>query len=113
MTLLQAWPLPSAGATRPCGSPRVLRTRSGYDASMSESDHEPTTGNSTGDAERDLAEHERPDVGLIGDEDLPEDLRPTDDNPLAKAPGEDEDEKDSSTGKVGGMPDMGDPGAPA
>jgi hypothetical protein len=39
-----------------------------------------------GDAERDLAEHERPDVGLIADEDLPEDLQPTDDNPLAKDP---------------------------
>ena len=29
-------------------------------------------------------ENETPDVGLIADEDLPEDLQPTDDNPLAK-----------------------------
>lgn len=86
---------------------------------MSESEKEPTQGREAGtDAERDLAEHERPDVGLIADEDLPEDLQPTDDNPLAKSPEEaEEGDSDagpgSSPGKVEGMPDMGDPGAPA
>ena len=73
--------------------------------------HEPT------DSEKDLAPHERPDVGLIGDEDLPEDLRPTDDNPLAKDPGEDDGappgDPDGSADKDEGKPDMGDPGAPA
>ncbi|HEX6248885.1 MAG TPA: hypothetical protein VFZ64_13525 [Nocardioidaceae bacterium] len=78
---------------------------------MSESEHEPGPGRSS-DAERDLAEHERPDVGLIGDEDLPEDLRPTEDNPLAQDPG-DEEKKEAGADKVDGMPDMGDPGAPA
>jgi hypothetical protein len=94
---------------------------------MSETEHEPQKG--TTDAERDLAEHERPkheepghgpggheppDVGLIADEDLPEDLRPADDNPLAKNPGED-DERDSglSAPQAEGMPDPGNPGAPA
>lgn len=76
---------------------------------MTESENRPT------DAERDLAEHERPDVGLIGDEDLPEDLRPTDDNPLAKDPGDDDADggTDPAADKASGMPDMGDPGAPA
>lgn len=94
----------------------------GYDGRMSETDNEPQQG--TTDAERDLAEHERPphktsepqqpDVGLISDEDLPEDLQPTDDNPLAQNPGEEsEDKDDSEPGKVEGMPDMGSPGAPA
>jgi hypothetical protein len=77
------------------------------------------------DAERDLAEHERPgrtgtpDVGLIADEDLPEDLQPTDDNPLAKNPDDSEDESSGGPGlggsseeKVEGMPDMGEAGAP-
>jgi hypothetical protein len=49
---------------------------SGYDAVMSESSNE----------------HETPEVGLIPDEDLPEDLQPTDDNPLAKPPSDDDDE---------------------
>lgn len=71
------------------------------------------------DAERDLAEHERPqgtkpEIGLVSDEQLPEDVRPTEDNPLAKNPGDEDD--DSETGmsgpKVEGMPDAGSPGAP-
>jgi len=85
---------------------------------MTENQNEPDPGRRPSDAERDLAEHERPDVGLIADEDLPEDLQPTDDNPLAKNPGDDEDEggdqgPGGGPGKVEGMPDMGDPGAPA
>ena len=80
---------------------------------MSENDTEPTPEEKP-DGNRDLAEHERPEVGLIADEDLPEDLRPTDDNPLAKNPGEEsEDEGDAASRKVEGMPDIGDPGAPA
>lgn len=80
---------------------------------MSENDTEPTPEERP-DGNRDLAEHERPDVGLIADEDLPEDLQPTDDNPLAQDPGEEsKDKDDSEPGKVEGMPDMGNPGAPA
>ncbi|HSE09922.1 MAG TPA: hypothetical protein VLB29_14755 [Nocardioidaceae bacterium] len=75
---------------------------------MSTNDTEPTPDERP-DANRDLAEHERPEKGLIGDEDLPEDLRPTDDNPLAKNPGEDDGEEGSGTPKVEGMPDMGGP----
>jgi len=44
----------------------------------------------------------------IRDEDLPEDLRPTDDNPLAKNPS-DADEPEGQ-GTAGGMPDPGSPG---
>jgi hypothetical protein len=88
---------------------------------MSDSQNRPTPEQGgVDDAERDLAEHERPDVGLIGDEDLPEDLQPTDDNPLAKSPGDEQESDDAAeTGKVEGMPDMGasggvgGPGAPA
>lgn len=95
---------------------RVGGPRSGYHAGMSEPEHEPTPGRQPSDADRDLAEHERPDVGLISDEELPEDLRPSDDNPLAKDP-DDSDGKDSggpapSPDRVEGMPDMGNPGAP-
>ncbi len=71
---------------------------SGYDAVMSESSNE----------------NETPEVGLIPDEDLPEDLQPTDDNPLAKDPSETEDDdsgdETASGPKVEGMPDMGEPG---
>ena len=71
---------------------------SGYDAVMSESSNE----------------NETPDVGLIADEELPEDLQPTDDNPLAKDPSETEDDGsgDSPSGeqKVDDLPDMGEPG---
>lgn len=55
---------------------------------MTENQHEPTPGQDPGDAERDLAEHERPEKGLIADEDLPEDVRPGPDNPLAQDPEE-------------------------
>jgi hypothetical protein len=51
-------------------------------------------------------------VGLISDEDLPEDLQPTDDNPLAQDPSESEDgDAGAESKKVEGMPDMGDPGS--
>jgi hypothetical protein len=79
---------------------------------MSEHEHDPAPEGGRSDAERDLAEHERPDVGLIGDEDLPEDLRPTDDNPLAKDP-DDEEESSPRPPQVEGVPDMGSPGPPA
>ena len=77
----------------------------GYDAGMSEPSNE--------------AERTTPGVGLIADEDLPEDLQPTDDNPLAKDPADDKgDAADGAEGagadpsgerKVEGMPDMGEP----
>jgi hypothetical protein len=93
--------------------PRVERPVGGYGASMSETENEPTQGRQEqSDAERDLAEHERPDRGLVGDRDLPEDLQPIEDNPLAKSPGE-EDAGDDEEPRAEGLPDMGDPGAPA
>ena len=53
----------------------------------------------------------------MADEDLPEDLQPTDDNPLAKDPDDTDDEDTGGPGgspeTVDGMPDMGDPSAPA
>jgi hypothetical protein len=51
------------------------------------------------------------EVGLIPDEDLPEDLRPSDENPLAQDPDDSGDDEDAAPGKVEGMPDMGDPGS--
>lgn len=89
----------------------------GYDGSMSETEKEPNPdqqGN-VDDSRRDLAEHEQPEAGLISDEELPQDLQPSDDNPLAKNPGEDEEPSGAgpTPDKVEGMPDMGDPGAPA
>ncbi len=89
----------------------------GYDGSMSETEHEPNPDQQGDiDSRRDLAEHERPEAGLISDEELPEDVRPSDDNPLAKDPDDDEESSGgpgAKPGKVEGMPDMGDPGAPA
>jgi hypothetical protein len=92
---------------------RVNRLAGGYGVGMNETQNEPTQGRQEpSEAERDLAEHERPDRGLVGDKDLPEDLQPTEDNPLAKNPGEDA-AGDDEEPKAEGMPDLGDPGAPA
>ena len=55
------------------------------------------------------SEREPGEVG-IRDEDLPEDLQPTDDNPLAQSP-DDQQDDEKQPGKVEGMPDMGDPAA--
>ena len=81
---------------------RLGSRKGGYDGHMSESTPENT---------------ETPDVGLVSDEELPEDLQP-EENPLARDPddeSEDEsgDESGSSDAKVEGMPDMGEPGASA
>jgi hypothetical protein len=78
----------------------------GYDGRMSKSSNE-----QTGSAE----EHETPEVGLVPDEELPEDLQPKE-NPLARDPGDDSGDDASGEGgsdetKVEGMPDMGQPGA--
>jgi hypothetical protein len=54
------------------------------------------------------SEREPGEVG-IRDEDLPEDLQPTDDNPLAQNP--DDQQDDEQPEKVDGMPDMGDAAA--
>jgi len=57
---------------------------------------------------QDHGTHETPEVGLIADEELPEDLQP-EKNPLARNPG-DEDDDSSDEPKVDGMPDLGQPG---
>ena len=88
--------------SRPSGRGHChVRGRTGYDGLMSENSNE----------------RETPDVGLVPDEDLPEDLQPTDDNPLAQAPSETGDTDEDSGGdgpsgepKVDGLPDMGEPG---
>lgn len=73
---------------------RCLELRAtGYDGHMSEPSNEDT-----------------PDVGLVSDEQLPEDLQP-EQNPLARDPGDErEPDADSATAKVEGMPDIGQPG---
>lgn len=74
------------------------------------SDDDAATDAQTGGSTQD---RETPEVGLIADEDLPEDLQPTDDNPLAQDPDESDDTKDAGPGPgskpVEGMPDMGSP----
>jgi hypothetical protein len=81
---------------------------------MSESSREDTEAGTDGNAGTESPPEPR-ENGLISDEQLPEDLRPSE-NPLARDPG-DEDESDESGGpteaKVEGMPDMGQPGAGA
>jgi hypothetical protein len=64
---------------------------------------------STQDPEQEPGE---PEVGLIADDQLPEDLKPTEDNPLAQDPSESDDDGDDGDdpGQVEGMPDMGQPG---
>ena len=66
---------------------------------MSDSSNEKTDQDAT----------ETPEVGLIADEQLPEDLQPAK-NPLAADPG-DESGDDSAEPRVEGMPDLGQPGA--
>ncbi len=76
----------------------VMRQRAaaGYSCAMTENSSEDT-----------------PDVGLIPDEELPEDLQP-EKNPLAKNPDDESDDGDDGGEKpVEGMPDMGEPGASA
>jgi len=51
---------------------------------------------------------EEPDIGLIADEDLPEELQPSEDNPLAQQP-EDQDDAGNEDPKVEGMPDINQP----
>jgi len=60
-------------------------------------------------------DRETPEVGLIADEDLPEDLQPTDDNPLAQDPDQDDGDEagEGADENAAGMPDIGNPGSPA
>ena len=71
---------------------------------MSESSNEQTG--------QDDAPAETPDVGLIADEQLPEDLQPKK-NPLAADPDDESDSPGDSSAEpqVDGMPDLGQPGA--
>jgi hypothetical protein len=62
------------------------------------------------ESQNEPGEQDAPEFGLIPDEDLPDDLQPTDDNPLAKDPDDEPEEESDEPGKVEGMPDIGDPG---
>ncbi len=75
---------------------------------MSEpTDQSNDSGESGADADR---EREPGEIG-IRDEDLPEDLQPTDDNPLAQNPDDQQDDEDADPSKtVEGIPDLGNPG---
>jgi hypothetical protein len=79
---------------------------------MSESSNE--SGESSNERAGSAEERETPEVGLVPDEELPEDLQPKE-NPLARDPGDDSDDGSGEGGsgetKVEGMPDMGEPGA--
>ena len=61
-----------------------------------EQKNEPSDASDTGDTEGSSGEsfEGSDDPTTISDDQLPEDLRPTDDNPLAKPEGEDDDEGD-------------------
>ena len=81
----------------------------GYDGAMSESGNE---SNASGQSDGD---RDTPEVGLVPDEDLPEDLQPAE-NPLARDPDEDGDGDGtpaggSGEGQADGLPDLGGPGA--
>jgi hypothetical protein len=82
---------------------------------MSESSNESTE--SSNQSSESGEKRETPDVGLVPDEELPEDLQPKE-NPLARDPDDDTEGAEgdgpaggSGGGKVEGMPDMGEPGA--
>jgi len=99
-------PTPVGAVAMPAAARGINDRGRGYDGRMSESSNE-----QTGSAE----EHETPEVGLVPDEELPEDLQPKE-NPLARDPGDDSGDDASGEGgsddtKVEGMPDMGQPGA--
>jgi hypothetical protein len=80
---------------------------------MSESSNEPTGSAGDADTGTETGSPETPEVGLISDEQLPEDLQP-ERNPLARDPeDESEDSGEDPSAKVEGMPDMGQPGAGA
>ncbi len=69
---------------------------------MSESTPDTQTQNTEADrAPTQQQSGEGPEVGEVTDEMLPEDLRPNDDNPLAKAPGDDDEEAGLSLGPDG------------
>ena len=71
---------------------------------MSESTHENDESGADSGSAREPGE-----IG-IRDEDLPEDLQPTDDNPLAQNPEDQKDDEDADPSqKVEGMPDVGNP----
>ena len=72
---------------------------------MSESSNE-----QTGQDSPDNKTAETPEVGLIADEQLPEDLQPGK-NPLAADPDDQPDDGGSQEPQVDGLPDMGQPGA--
>ncbi len=94
--------LPGSGAIAlPAGVTWPVR---GYDPSMSESTHENDESGADSGSAREPGE-----IG-IRDEDLPEDLQPTDDNPLAQNPDDQQDDEDvDPSAKVDTMPDLGDP----
>jgi len=76
---------PGPSACPGSGLPTPVR---GYDGPMSEQSNENEAQSTQGEQG-------------ISDEQLPEDLRPTDDNPLAKAP------DDEQPAKIHGTPDLG------
>ncbi|MDQ6642224.1 MAG: hypothetical protein M3Y66_07000 [Actinomycetota bacterium] len=76
---------------------------------MSNSSDEQQPENSN--ADKSTASDQESGAGITDDK-LPEDLRPTDDNPLAKPMGADEDDDDDKgAGPSADLPDMGGPGA--
>jgi hypothetical protein len=105
---------------------RFADAHGGYDGRMSQSPSEPESSDVPSDSDSDdttqppddhtgagaPGDRETPDVGLVSDEQLPEDLQPGK-NPLAKDPDDDTEEGSASAespDKVEGMPDMGNPG---
>lgn len=123
--------LPGATASSPATSPAAPRPPAGvrwrgdgYHFGMTtphddgpageKPDDDAATEAQDGGSTRD---RETPEVGLIADEELPEDLQPTEDNPLAQDPDESDDATDAGPGagpggdekSVEGMPDMGSP----
>ena len=103
-------PTPVGAVAMPAAARGINDRGRGYDGRMSESSNE--SGGSSNEQTGSAEEHETPEVGLVPDEELPEDLQPKE-NPLAADPDDASDGPGdaSSEPQVDGMPDLGQPGA--
>lgn len=83
----------------------------GYDARMTESTNPPQASSTTSEADADNSSGttapDEPTLGGISDDELPDDLQPTDDNPLAK-PLDPDDENTKSREELDLLGDAGD-----
>src|SRR3954468_8139510 len=105
----------SAGPGKPVSqqdnpSPSGDQTADAAEGDTAPTEQSPADGSAaTGSVEGDGATGGQKDPSQISDEKLPEDLRPTDDNPLAKPPSDGDEDRGLSLGADG--PQAGPPSA--